>query len=179
MTAICSACFIQDELRALAMDSENIEDCAACGAPQVSCLSLDELGVRLHEAMRYAYEFGRMISVPSHAEDDTAEVQAGVHLSELVAQVLGKQFDIHDEIVAALIAADDFNPQEGEEPQWMEGMQYELVQFNTIVRSAQWSNALRELKSGRLFFSPAATAMFSDLFASLDDLTALVDDARR
>lgn len=98
--------------------------------------------------------------------------QEGDSLSYFVQDVLGQYFDFEDEIVSAIVDADDYWPGDGGEAYWDETSNYVPTRIRTGRYFEEWSYTLNELKHGRRFFSPSARALFEKLFQGIDELRA-------
>lgn len=91
-------------------------------------------------------------------------------MSWAVQLVLGQYFDFEDEIVDAVIEAEDVSPHDGHEAFWDITSRYVENRVQPWHYLDEWQYTPDELKHSRRFFSPAAQILFSKLFDGIEDL---------
>ena len=102
----------------------------------------------------------------------------GEDMSYIVQEVLGQFFDFEDEIIEAVIEAEDCWPPDGDIPVWDRASLYEPVSVRHSAFSTDWHRIQEELKHSRRFFSTAAKEFFDKIFCDLDKLNAWVDSTQ-
>lgn len=167
--AICSDCASDPHLKRIIEQQEDRCECSVCGSTENPTITVSELGKLIEPIMREHFCPGPQVMKFGEDDKDWWE-QEGEPMSWAVQQVLGEYFDFEDEIVQAVIDAEDVWPPDGDEPYWDTTMLYVETNVQIGQYYAEWRYTLDELKHGRRFFSPAAQALFKRLFEDVDQL---------
>ena len=169
--AICHEC-IQDEYLSadLKINGERIA-CVECGKRRRG-ITVEDLGKRLEPILRECYVPGEEYRVFSSEDDDRGHfVQKGEDFTDIIQDVMGTLHSCHDEIVSAVMDADDYWPPDGESAYWDDSACYVFNRYRSDSDAfPNWQGTLEELKHGRRFFSPSAKELFDRLFANIDQL---------
>lgn len=123
---ICYECFIDEHLRELVRREGAVDDCRAC-EEQREGITVGRLGKILEPIMDDCLRVGDSVR-DIDADGELYYRQLGDSLSGWVQAFLGKRYDFEDEIVDAIVAADDYNPRDGDGPFWDDTQSYERVQ---------------------------------------------------
>lgn len=173
---ICHECIHDDFLRSQIIQDGDVVACTECDAEAVGT-TLKDLGKILEPLLRQSYAIGDEYRTYSGGDDDKGyTVQSGESLSAIVEEQLGNYYKAHNQIVEAVQDAEDFNPYDGDASYWDEETCYRF-RFNTYEPSdlPSWHQTRDEIKHGRRFFSPAARAMFDELFKDIHQIQAWTD----
>jgi RES domain len=169
--AICHEC-IQDEYLSadLKVNGERIA-CVECGKRRKG-ITVEDLGKRLEPILRECYVPGEEYRKFSSEDDDRGHfVQKGEDFTDIVQEVMGTLHSCHDEILGAIMEADNYWPPDGESAYWDDSTCYVFNRFRSDPAAfPNWQGTLEELKHGRRFFSPSAKQLFDRLFANIDQL---------
>jgi RES domain len=176
MRYICFNCFDDEHLQRIIKGAHPVATCTKCGTA-AEAISIKDLGKLIEPVMRQHYQLGEEVRQFGEDDRDWYE-QQGEDMSYIVQDVLGQHFDFEDEIIDAVIDADECWEPDGDMPFWDTTSNYEPVPVRHSAFATDWHLLLEELKHGRRFFSPAAKEFFDKVFCHLDRLTAWVDGAR-
>lgn len=169
--ALCYGCVEDSHLSKIIYDEGEVLECSVCGESEREAITIQRLGQIMEPIMREHFEHGQQVR--KFGEDDKGWwEQDGDPMSEAVQEVLGQYLDFEVEIVDAIVDADDYWPPDGREAYWDTTSLYVPTRVQTGHYFAEWHSTLTELKHGRRFFSPSATALFEKLFDGIDDLRA-------
>jgi hypothetical protein len=169
--ALCYGCVEDSYLSKIIGDEGEMLECSVCGESEREAITVERLGQILEPIMREHFEPGPQVMKFGQDDKDWWE-QDGDPISDAVQEVLGQYFDFEDEIVDAIVDADDYWPPDGEEAYWDTSSLYVPTRVQTEHYFAEWHSTLAELKHGRRFFSPSARSLFEKLFDGIDDLRA-------
>ncbi len=169
--ALCHGCVEDPHLSKIIRDEGTKLECSVCGESEREAITVQRLGQIMEPIMREHFELGPQVRKFGEDDKDWWE-QDGDPISDAVQEVLGQYFDFEDEIVDAIVDADDYWPPDGGEAYWDTTSLYVPTRVQTGNYFAEWHNTLAELKHGRRFFSPAARALFGKLFDGIDELRA-------
>lgn len=172
--AICVECATDVHLKKLIEENSEDLECSVCGESESPAIGVVELGKLIEPIMREHFQPGPQIRRFGEDDKDWWE-QEGELISWAVQEVLGQYFDFEDEIVSAVIDAEDVRPQDGEEPYWDDTSLYVETRVRGGHLYEEWRCTLHELKHGRRFFSPAAQALFTRLFTGVEQQKAWID----
>lgn len=174
-SAICVQCANDVHLKILIEENSEELQCSVCGESDSPAISVTELGKFIEPILRQHFQLGPTVRMFGEDDKDWWE-QDGEPISWAVQEVLGQYFDFEDDIVDAVVAAEDFWPQDGDEAFWDSTSLYVETRVKVGHYYAQWRHTLEELKHGRRFFSPAAQALFIKLFSGVEDQKAWIKD---
>lgn len=167
--AVCYSCIEDPYLREIIKAEGEMLQCSACGESDRQAITVQRLGEIMEPIMREHFQLGP--DVKQFGENDSEwREQEGDDISYVVQEVLGQYFDFEDDIVDAVINAEDCWPPDGDECFWDKLTLYVPTRVRTGHYFAEWHNTLAELKHGRRFFSPAARSLFGKLFQGIDEL---------
>lgn len=169
--AICCECVEDFYLKKIIQDECEPIECSVCGEAENNAIAVEDLGKLMEPIMRKHFEQGRSVKQFGNNDEEWWE-QRGDPISYCVQEVLGQYFKFEDEIVDAVIAADDYWPGDGGEAYWDDTSMYESSRIRLGHYFAEWEYTLAELKHGRRFFSPAAQTLFTKLFDGVERLKA-------
>jgi hypothetical protein len=102
--------------------------------------------------------------------------QRGDPLSFCVQEVVGECFGFEDDIVDAIVAAEDVDPSDGDVPFFDDTCNYVGSPVSLHEYFAEWNFAVQELKYRRRFFSSSAKALFDKLFDGVEEMQAWSDE---
>jgi hypothetical protein len=154
--AVCWKCIEDKYLREIIKDSGEPLLCSVCEGEKQNAFGVKQLGKLIEPILREHFQQGEY--------DNHEGEQAGDPLSFAVQEVLGQEFDFEDEIVGAVIDAEDVDPQDGEIPFFDDTCNYVSSPISLREYNAEWNSLLQELKYKRRFFSSSAKALFDKLF---------------
>lgn len=167
--AICFECFEDEYLKVIVLrDGEHLE-CAVCHEATNNAITVEELGKLMEPIMREHFSLGKELKMFGEDDSEWWE-QRGEPLSWVVQEVLGQYFDFEDEIIDAVIDAEDVWPQDGEEAFFDTTCNYEESSVSLRRYYAEWNSLLGELKHKRRFFNTFALEFFQKLFEGVDAL---------
>lgn len=169
--AVCCECVEDFYLKAIIQDEGEPLECSVCGETENNAITVEHLGKLMEPIMREHFVPGPTVKKFGDNDDEWWE-QEGDPISYLAQEVLGQYFDFEDEIVDAVIAADEYWPGDGGEAYWDGTSRYVPSRIQLGHYFAEWQYTLAELKHGRRFFSPAAQALFTKLFDGIEHLKA-------
>jgi hypothetical protein len=173
-SAICWKCFENKHLSELVKQEGEREECSVCGEEHRS-FTIERLGELLEGKLREHIRPGRELPVLGEGDDDHVYYeQQGDPLSYWVQEVLGQYFDFEDEIVDAVVAAEDCDPRDGDIPFFDSAADYEPLPVSLQHYYDEWKSVLEELKHGRRFFSVGAQSLFARLFQGVDTMMSFV-----
>lgn len=172
--AICAQCANDVHLKTLIEENSEELQCSVCGESGTPAISVRELGKLIEPIMREHFQLGPTVRKFGEDDKDWWE-QEGEPISWAVQEVLGQYFDFEDEIVDAVIEAEDVRPQDGEDAFWDSTSLYVETRVKVGHFYAAWRSTLEELKHGRRFFSPAAQALFTRLFSGVEEQKAWIE----
>ena len=173
--AVCADCIEDEHLKKIFLDEGEPLECALCGEVEMPAFTIADLGKLLEPLLRERLELGQEIRVFHGVDDEKgSHEQEGDPLDYFISEALAQDFDFLDDIVSAVIDAEDVWPPDGEEAFFEEYLQY--VPRNVFVQGMldEWQMVQEELKSSRRFFSSSAKSFFSVLFANIDTLLSPV-----
>ena len=173
MFFICQNCIRDADLKKLAEDEWEEENCSECGSIGKLAISTERLGSIIEVVLRRLYYPRDIYPVISDDSEKISYVQSGETMSFIIQEIIGQYFECMDELVKGVIDADEFDPRDGGEPYWDASASYERIVnvYEHVIGS--WESTLFELKHSRRFFSPSANVLFSHLFADLGKLRVL------
>ncbi|MBU0750720.1 MAG: RES domain-containing protein [Gammaproteobacteria bacterium] len=171
--AICWKCVDDEYLKQHIRDNGGLFECSVCGNAYENAISVADLGILLEPRIRENFSLGEEIKVFHGEEDDNGSwEQEGEPLSWAVQEVLGQYFDFEDEIVQAVIDAEDVWPPDGDVPFFDDTSNYVESRVALSHYYAEWEALLEELKHKRRFFSPSAHTLFGKLFGGVEEMKA-------
>jgi hypothetical protein len=168
---LCSRCVEDNYLKGI-ITAEGVADlCDSCNEARPHTISIGRLGKILEGILRERYvpgEYGpRFVLEDDH--DDNFD-QAGDDLAFIIQDVLGQYFDFNEEIVAAVIEAEDCSPSDGDIPFFEDTTNYVQKVVSDGAMELHWNSVEQELRTKRRFFSSTAKHFFDNLFADLDSV---------
>lgn len=169
---VCHGC-IEDTYLSKIVLAEGVKiQCSVCSDSDRKAITVQRLGQILEPIMCEHFHPGPTVRVFGYDKSGDWEdwEQKGDQLSDVVQEVLGQYFDFEDEIVQAVVDAEDCWPQDVDTPHWDTTCLYVATDHRTGRYFKEWCNTLAELKHGRRFFSPAARELFDKLFHGIDEL---------
>jgi hypothetical protein len=166
--SVCYQCFTDTYLSDQVANEGEIEECRVCRETRET-ITVERLGQILEPIMRQNLAIGR--EIPDIGENDRLYYrQLGDSMAYWVQEILGQYFDFEDEIVSAVIDADDYWPPDGEEAYWDNTQDYEPIEHTSDDFYRDWRATLQDVKHGRRFFSEKARRFFDELFADVEHM---------
>jgi hypothetical protein len=165
---ICYECFDDEHLRERVRREGAIDECSVC-EEQREGISVERLGKILEPIMRDCLRLGDSVR-EIDVDGRLYYRQLGDSLSGWVQEFLGQYFGFENEIVDAIVAADDYDPRDGDGPFWDDMQSYERVQYLPGDYHDRWKETLADVKHRRRFFSEKARLFFTELFDGVEDL---------
>lgn len=176
-SGICYSCIDDNYLSDAVFQDGVVVVCTECENKDVG-ITFKTLGERLEPLLRQYYVPGEEYRRFSEEDDDNGyTAQYGDSLSDIVQEQLGNCYTAHDEIVQAVMDAEDFNPYDGDAAYWDDDTcyQYRFISYEPNELPS-WHQTKDEIKHGRRFFSPTAKSMFDALFRGIDQIQAWSKD---
>lgn len=167
--SVCFECVEDFYLKKIIKAEGHPLECSVCGEENSNAFTVEQLGQLMEPIMREHFALGKQVKKFGDNDEEWWE-QEGESLSWVVQVVLGQYFDFEDEIIAAVIEAEDCWPQDGDECFWDSASNYIESRVKLGHYFVEWQHTLDELKHRRRFFSPAAQALFGKLFDGVDGL---------
>lgn len=161
MNALCADCTEDPFLRRLTESEGRSARCTQCKRRRRKAFTAEELGARLEPVMRERFVQG---------DYGFEGEQQGDSMEYLIGVALGQDVDFVDDLVEAVIDADDYWPPDGGEPYWDASMNYVERRGEPHRFHAMWQSAVNDLRHNQRFFSASAQTLFSRLFEGVDDL---------
>jgi len=168
---ICLHCFEDEHLRGIVEAEGRRGNCDACNSTRCRrTITVNRLGQLLAGVLRENIAPGEY--VPHFTDNDREDYveQEGDDLDYFVQEVLGQYFDFNDEIIDAVVDADDYDPREGDIPFFEISNSYVAKQPSDREYRLRWQHLQHVLKSERRFFDPQVTEFFEELFRDIDSL---------
>jgi hypothetical protein len=169
--AVCCNCIEDPHLSELIKEEGEKLRCTSCDESHHAAITIERLGQLMEPIMRQHYQLGEDVRTNGEDDKDYWE-QEGEPMSDAVQTILGQYFGFENEIVDAIIDAEDCWPPSGDIPYWDSTNMYVPKRVQTAHYFEEWHYTLAELKHGRRFFSPAAQALFGRLFQGIEELQA-------
>ncbi len=169
--AVCFECIDDLYLKKIIKEEGTPLECSICGIKSNNAFSIEQLGKLLEPIMRKHFLPGSSIKEFSE-DDDEWWSQEGEPMTWAVQLILDQYFDFADEIVDAVIEAEDVGPHDGVNSFWDKTSNYVEKCTEGGHFFYEWESTLEELKHSRRFFSPAAQKLFERLFNGVEDLKA-------
>lgn len=168
-TAVCYDCVEDEHLKEIILNDGVPIECSVCHGAYNNAIAVGQLGKLMEPILREHFSLGQ--EYKNFGKDDNGWwEQEGEPLSSVVQEVLGQHFDFEDEIVDAVIDAEDVWPPDGDVPFFDNTSSYVESRIRLTHYYAQWDHLLDELKHTRRFFSPTAQEFFDQLFDDIDAL---------
>jgi hypothetical protein len=167
--AICFECVEDCYLKEIIKDEGELLNCSICGEENNNAITVEQLGKLMEPIMREHFSLGPTVKKFGNEDEEWWE-QEGDSMSWAVQEVLGQYFDFEDEIVDAVIEAEDAWPPDGDEAFWDRTNLYVESRVRLGHYFAEWQWTLDELKHSKRFFSTAAQVLFGKLFNGVEDL---------
>jgi hypothetical protein len=176
-SAVCWKCFEDVYLSARAKREGERLKCSVCHKIRKG-FTVERLGEVLDPVLREHIREGREIPTPGQGDDDrTYWVRQGDPLSHWVQVILDQSFGFNDEIVDAVVAAEDVDERDGDIAFFDSTADYESTPISLHEYQAEWEFVLEELKHSRRFFSSSAQALFGRLFHDIETMKSYNDDS--
>jgi hypothetical protein len=174
--AICWKCFDDNYLKEIVeRDGEELE-CSVCGEERPS-FTIDQIGELLEPILREHIRLGKEIRVCGENDRDYWETQ-GDPLSFWVQEVVGECHGLEDDIVDAVVDAENVDPRHGDIPFFDATCDYVESPVSLHGYYAEWNLVVQELKYRRRFFSSSAKALFDRLFDGVEKMQAWNDKGK-
>jgi hypothetical protein len=164
MADVCWKCFDDKYLSKLVRrDGERLK-CSVCGRIRMA-FTVQRLGELLEPILREHIRRGRQIG-----DQEDGYEQSGDNLSFCVQEVVGECHDLDQEIVEAVMDAEDYDPRDGDVAFFDDSENYEFVEPSISEYLSEWRSVEKELKSAKRFFSSHAKDFFDRLFRDVEKM---------
>jgi hypothetical protein len=178
-SAVCWKCVEDVHLRNRVKEEGEELECSVCLETREG-FTVERLAEVLDPILREHIMHGRYVPTIGQGDDDNIYYeQQGDPLSYWVQVVLDQSFDFNDEIVGALIDAEDVDVRDGEIPFYDDTIEYESTPVSLGEYEAEWDFVLEELKHSRRFFSSSAQTLFGKLFAGVESMKSYSEDTNQ
>jgi RES domain-containing protein len=168
---LCSECILDEHLKKILEQEGEPEYCDACQMPRPLTVSIERLGELLEPIIRKHFAQGEDVRRFSEDDRDDYWEQEGDGLDHVVQEVLGQYLDFDDEIVQAVVDAEDCNPRDGDIPFFDKTANYiETPPEGDYTLYSRWIDVKDLLIKSRRFFSSSARDLFDDLFLDIDEV---------
>lgn len=175
--AVCAICIDDDYLKEIVLEDGEPRHCSLCGESKQPAFTPEDLGKLLEPLLRERLVLGGEMRVFSGPDDEKGHFERqGDPLEYFVADALAQDFDFLEDIVQAVIGAEDVWPPDGEEAFFEDYYNYEPRGTYVYKMLEEWQLVQRELRASRRFFNEAAKSFFASLFADIDALLTPVVD---
>lgn len=169
--AVCAECIDDDYLKEIVLEEGEVRECNLCGENDRPAFTPEDLGKLLEPLLRERLALGGDMRVFGGPDDEKGHFeQQGDPLEYFVAEALAQDFDFLDDIVQAVIDAEDVWPPDGEEAFFEDYYNYEPRGIYVYEMLEEWQLVQDELRTSRRFFNEAAKSFFASLFADIDTL---------
>src|ERR1700731_3229305 len=149
-SAVCWKCIEDEYLHKVIKQQGERTRCSVCDGTR-KAFRVDKLGEVPEPILREHIRQGREV-MSSHENDGSYWEQQGDPLSFWVQEILGQSFGFEDEIVDAVIATEDVDPQDGDIPFFDNAADCEPTPVSDNEYRFERDFVLRQLKYGRRFF---------------------------
>jgi RES domain len=175
--AICHKCIQDKRLQATVESEGEPQLCEVCGEDSNDAFTYEQLGKELEPVMREHFELGPTVR-KFYDDDREGWDQLGDPLSDLIQEVIGQDVDDPDELVAAMMEAEDYYPGDGGDAFFDTTSNYIHRRATAHAWMAEWSYLREELAHRRRFFSDGARGLFDRLFEGIVDLKSFNERRR-
>ena len=165
---LCSECVEDKYLKAIIEEEGEADQCDACDRECPKTITIARLGEILEPILREHLAQGPEVKRLFENDDDDYWDQEGDDLDYFVQEVLGQYFDFNDEIVTAVVDAEDCWPPDGDVPFFDNSQNYVEKRVSDYEFQMEWESLRKELAGRRRFFSYAAKDFFDHLFIDVD-----------
>lgn len=155
--AVCANCIDDDCLKEIVIEDGEPRNCSLCGESKQPAFTPEDLGKLLEPLLRERLALGGEMRVFGGPDDEKGHFeQQGDPLEYFVADALAQDFDFLDDIVQAVIDAENVWPPDGEEAFFEDYYNYEPRDIFVYEMLEEWQLVQDELRSSRRFFNEAA-----------------------
>jgi hypothetical protein len=178
-SSVCWKCIEDKYLSEIVKRDGEPRECSLCHGTERNAYAVEDFGQLLEPILREHYERGREIRTMGEDDRNDGWEQEGELLSFVLQEVLGQYFGFEDEIVRAVMRAEDVDPRDGDIPFFEDDCNYVERPPSLDGYFAEWNLVTQELKHKRRFFSSAARALFDKLFIAVDAMSSWSDKERK
>ena len=151
LQTICANCVDDPQLQQVILNDGDVDKCGSCGGIKTPVFAASDFGKLLEPLIREQYSIGEDQRVFSGPDDDRGGwEQQGDPLEYIVSEVLGQDIDFLEEIVAAIIEAEDVWPPDGEEPFHDECYNYVRARVPAYEMLEEWRMVQDELSTSKI-----------------------------
>jgi hypothetical protein len=147
--------------------------CSACRKTR-KAFTVEQLGEKLELVLRANIRLGRMIG-----DSEDGYEQSGDSLNFWVQEAIGECHGLDDEIVDAVVGAEDVDVPGGEEPFFDESASYDSIPASILEHKSEWDLVSKDLKNSRRFFSTVAKDFFDRLFRDIESMETWNGETRQ
>ena len=177
LSAICANCIEDKYLKNIILEEGESRPCSQCCEEQPSTFTAEEFGKLSEPILRERLAWGEDKRV-FHSVDDEKGTweQMGDPLDYFVSEAIGQDLDFLEEIVAAVIDAENVWPPGGEEAFFEDYLAYVPRHADIGEMLERWEMVQNELQYSKRFFSSSAQSFFKSIFSEMDTLFAPQED---
>lgn len=173
--AVCWGCVDDAYLKQIIRCEGKRRTCSVCNRRIRNAYTVEQLGKLMEPILREYFSHGEAVK-RFGVDDKEWWEQEGDDLSWVVQEVLGQHFDFEDELIGAIVDAEDCWPPDGDEQFFDTTQRFVARRFLPHHYRHQWHCVVKDLKCQRRFFCESARRLFDELFAGVDDLRAWSDE---
>lgn len=173
MSAICWKCLDDKYLSKTVKKAGERLKCSACRNTR-KAFTVERLGEMLEPILRQHIRLGHVIG-----DSEDGYKQSGDPLSFWVQEVIGECYGLDEEIVAAVIDAEDVDVFDGEEPFFDDSASYESRPISISEYLSNWDAVSKDLKNARRFFNPLTKHLFDRLFRDVETMESWNTETRQ
>ena len=173
MSALCWKCLDDKYLsKMVKRDGERLK-CSACRRTR-KAFTVEQFGEKLEPILRANIRLGRWTG-----DSEDGYEQSGDPLTFWVQEAIGECHRLDDEIVDAVIQAEDVDVADGEEPFFDDTAFYDSIPASIREYKSEWDLVSRNLKNTRRFFNTVAKDFFDRLFRDVESMESWNSETRQ
>jgi RES domain len=170
---MCWKCFDDKYLSDIVRKEGAAQTCSVCRRRR-KAITIERLGELLEPVLSQHLELGALVG-----DQEAGYDRRGDPLSFWVQEVLGECHGLEDEIVDAVIDAEDVDPHGGDPGFFDSSEDYESHGVSIRAYQTEWQAVEIELKTARRFFSSSAREFFDRLFLDVEKMQSWSVEAKR
>jgi hypothetical protein len=167
--AICWECARDEFLKRTIKDNGELIECSLCHKSSAAAFDAEQLADRVEPILREHFEPGSETEIFGD-DDEPLLVQAGDPLANAIEMVLGQYLPFEDQIVQALICAENRRQPVEESTRFFVAWCNYVERPTAFCYRAKWEAVERELNHKNRFFSTSARKLFDALFRGIEIL---------
>lgn len=165
--ALCSDCAVNPFLKARILQEGTSGDCSVCKAEKFCVFELGQLATIICNSVIENFLSDNSQYFESHAE--SLLMKGGDPLENVIAEMLGQDLYFINELVEAVIRAENYDPQKGD-ISFFDADLYTPFRTSASITvfDYYWTIVSDELKHKRRFFSESVKLLFDDVFKDIE-----------